>query len=107
MRKDKRDTKDAKMRHLKRAFAGIDRTQRQRENFVFKTVTREVAQTNYEKVPQGQEVGKYNPMALENKQPCFVRIQNEKAEKEDHAKPKEPSLQYSKEARCQSFVPHP
>ena len=42
-RKQKKDALEAKRRHLKRAMAGIDKSQKQPENLVFKTVDRNKA----------------------------------------------------------------
>lgn len=62
-------------------MAGIDKSQKQPENLVFKTVDRNKASQAYEKHPQGTEVGRYNPThPADPKNPCFVRIKNEKAD---------------------------
>lgn len=59
-------------------------------------------------MPQGTEVGKYNPIIKEKtKMPCFVRIQDDKAEKIENSRPKEPTMKYAQTARCIDFVPHP
>ena len=39
--------------------------------------------------------------------PCFVRIQDDKADKMEKSKPKEPAMKYAQTARCVDFVPHP
>ena len=44
---------------------------------MFKTVSRDVAEKILEKIPQGTEVGRYNPTHPENKQSSFI-IQGDK-----------------------------
>jgi hypothetical protein len=44
---------------------------------LFKTVPRDVAEKFFTKNPQGTEVGRYNPVRPETKQPSFV-IQEDK-----------------------------
>lgn len=108
MRKEKLEKKRAKARHLKRAFASIDRTQYTDENVIFKTISRDKAIESTVQLPQGTEVGKYNPIIKEKtKMPCFVRIQDDKADRIDKTRPKEPAMKYAQTARCVDFVPHP
>ena len=56
--------KEAKLRHLKRAFAGIDKTQMTAENRVFQTVSRDVACKVYEDRPEGTDGGIYAPQKI-------------------------------------------
>ena len=39
--------------------------------------------------------------------PCFVRIQDDRADKIENSRPKEPARKYAQTARCVDFVPHP
>lgn len=43
MRMEKREQLEAKRRHLRRAYAGIDRSQFEKESALFKTITRDQA----------------------------------------------------------------
>ena len=51
MRKEKLEKRRAKARHLKRAFASIDKSQYQDENVIFKTISRERAIENTIQMP--------------------------------------------------------
>ena len=62
MQKEKREQQEARRRHLQRAFAGIDRSERRAVDTLFKTVTRDEARKQYQRNPQGTEVGRYDPI---------------------------------------------
>jgi hypothetical protein len=63
---------------------------------VFKTVDRETASKIHAEHPEGTEVGKYNPLHFNEAHiPCFVRIQDDKAEKDENKRYKAPSMKYA------------
>lgn len=68
------EKKQARRRHLQRAKAGIDLSQRQDKDMLFKTTSREQAIKTYIFEPEGPDMGKYNPKIIEKRQPCYVRI---------------------------------
>ena len=57
----KLDEAAARQRFLKRAFAGIDKSQSQPENYLMKVATRDQANQGNGK-PQGTDAGRYNPI---------------------------------------------
>jgi len=82
MRRAASDAKEAKRRHLARAFAGIDREAKQPEDRLFRTIPRGQAERLWEQqrfwgqAPQGTDVGKYSPKRpADPRQPCFVSMQ--------------------------------
>ena len=57
----KKEAKEAKKRHLHRALKHIDKSQIQPESRIFKTISRDKARKTYYLMPEGTEVGRYNP----------------------------------------------
>ena len=59
---------------------------------LFKTISREQAIKTYRFEPEGPDLGKYNPKLQGERQPCYVRIKDEKVfNTSDSPKRKEPS----------------
>lgn len=103
MKKEKAEKKAAKIRHLKRAFAGIDKTQYQDQNHLFKSVDRDTAYRVFSQEPSGTEVGRYNPNPVSNRSPSY-KIQDFKP---FDTKTRSPSIKYANSARCKDFAPRP
>ena len=82
--------KAARMRHLKRAYAGIDKSAYQSENVIFKTIDRDqAAKTQGKPVPS--DAGRYKPNKVQPKVPCYVEIKPPRCD----------------EPRCAAFIQQP
>ena len=104
-REKEKDERAARKRHLQRAQAGIDKSQRSPENLLFKTVTRD--QYNKFNVPKSENIEfvKYNPKKASPNHPCFVKISDPAADRKEQKVHLEPSLQYAQKARCKDLAP--
>ena len=109
MKQDKAYKQQAKMRHLKRAFAGIDKSQFQDQNHLFNTIDRNTADRVFSQVPNGTEVGRYNPMHISRRAPSYKMAYESLTTslKKDPFKDRSPSIKYANSARCKNFAPNP
>lgn len=94
-----KEKKEARKRHLERAYAAIDKSQIKPEDTIFKTVTRDQAYKTIAVPNNSKEMGpgRYNPVKPHLKQPCFVRIDNDSLERKEQ--------QGEELTRCDAFIP--